>query len=81
MTIFVLTAVFDIWVYLNTRNFDFMLSAWMNRHKTIDAQLLPKQAALLKAICLVERGLKYFFYFVLLPVMALSVYFVINNAK
>lgn len=70
----VLTVFFDVWVYLNTKDFDFMLSAWMNRHKTIDQRLLPKQAALLRLIALVERILKYFFFFVVIPLYALIVF-------
>jgi hypothetical protein len=70
----VLTISFDVWVYLTTKNFDFMLRTWMERHKSPDPRLLPKQAALLRLICLTERGLKYFFYFVINPIVVLLVF-------
>ena len=70
--VLVLTVIFDIWVYLVTKDFDFVLSAWLNRHKTFDRRLLPKQAALLKAIGLIERGLGYFGLFVIVPFYAFS---------
>lgn len=70
----ILTVFFDVWVYMNTKDFDFALSAWMGRHKKLDPRLLPKQATLLKAIVLTERSLKYFFYFVIIPLYALFIF-------
>ena len=70
----ILTVFFDVWVYLCTKDFDFVLSTWMNRHKSLDERLMPKQAALLRAIVLTERGLKYFFFFVIIPLYALFIF-------
>ena len=70
----VLTVFFDVWVYLRTKDLDFVLSVWMNRHKMLDQRLLPKQAALLRAIVLTERGLKYFFYFVIIPLYIVFIF-------
>ena len=79
--LFVLTVSFDVWVYLTTKDFDFMLRTWVDRHKTSDPRLLPKQAALLRAICLTERGLKYFFYLVIIPIVVLLVSKVIDGRR
>lgn len=68
-----LTVYFDVWVYLDTKNFDFVLNTWMNRHKTLEQHLLPRQAALLKVVSLVERGLGYFGLFVVIPLYALLI--------
>ena len=65
--LFVLTVFFDIWVYIVTKDFGFVLRAWRSRHKTPDPCLLPKQAMLLKSISLLERGLGYFGLFVIIP--------------
>ena len=78
----VLTVSFDVWVYLTTKNIDFVLHTWMDRHKTVDQRLRPKQAALLRAICLTERILKYFFYLVIIPIFVfLAIKLVVLGAK
>lgn len=73
----VLTVIFDVWVYLSTKDIDFVISTWMSRHKKIDQRLVPKQALLLSAIALVERGLRYFFFFVIIP---LYIFFIFKHA-
>ena len=72
--LFVLMIFFDVWVYLNTKDLAFVLSVWVKRHKEIDQRLMPKQAILLKAICATELGIKYFFYFVFIPIAALYIF-------
>ncbi|MDX1253633.1 MAG: hypothetical protein IDH49_15550 [Gammaproteobacteria bacterium] len=74
-----LTVFFDVWVYLNTKDFDFVLNAWMNRHKKVDQRLLAKQAALLRTVSLIERGLGYFGLFVVIPLYALSLFIGAKN--
>ena len=76
--LFILAVSFDVWVYLTTKDIDFVLSTWMNKDKASDPRLLPKQAVLLKTICFIQRGLKYFFYIVIIPVFVLLAFKVIG---
>lgn len=66
----VLTFSFDVWVYLSSKDFDFVLHAWMNRHKTLDPRLSHRQAMLLRTVSLAERSLGYFGLIVVIPLYA-----------
>lgn len=70
----ILTIIFDVWVYLDTKDFNFVLGVWMKRHGAPDAHLSPEQAAMLKAISLIERSLGYFGLFVVVPLYAFLIF-------
>ena len=64
-----LTFFFDIWVYVTTKDIDYVLQTWAKSNEPADSRLLPTQIALLKFIRIMERVLKYIFYFLLVPVI------------
>lgn len=70
----VLTVTFDLWVYFTTKDINFVLRAWMERYKAPDPRLLPKQVALRRVICVIERGLKFFLYLIIFPMLVFLVF-------
>ena len=72
VSLVVLTVIFDVWAYWTTKDFDFVLKAWMNRHKRTYKNMSSKQAALLMVISKAEIGLGYFGLIVVVPLFVIS---------
>jgi hypothetical protein len=71
--ILAMTVFFDVWAYLTTKDYYYVLKVWTNRHKTHGQLLSPRQASLLRTLSLAERGLGYFGLFVVIPIYLLYI--------
>lgn len=76
-TLLFLTVTFHILAYSSTKDISYAFDAWSNRYKNSNQHLPKYQVSLLKLIVVTERSLKYFLYFVMLPLFIFYIFKVI----